>query len=210
MKRSVIAAMLAVLIAVGVASASGGPSLLHPKSLHKTAPATFLAKFTTTNGSFVVKVTRAWAPRGADRFYNLVYYHFYDNQPFYRVQQGFLAQWGISMTPAIAKAWKTAYIKDEPMIHKDGKGTIAFAHVLGVKNSRTTQVFVNLRFNNLGPSFPSFGVVTKGLSVVAGLYHGPDSVAANAHQDYLAKYGAHFVHANYPHLDWIKTARIVG
>jgi hypothetical protein len=47
-------------------------NLLDPSTLKATAPAEFKAKFTTTQGDFVVKVTRAWAPLGADRFYNLV------------------------------------------------------------------------------------------------------------------------------------------
>src|SRR5579863_8164937 len=46
-------------------------SLLDPSTLNQKAPDTFKAKFTTTKGDFVVEVTRAWAPLGADRFYNL-------------------------------------------------------------------------------------------------------------------------------------------
>src|SRR5690348_12410004 len=114
MRRAVLAAALAAAIISGVATASGGPSLLHPASLHAKAPKTFSARFKTTKGTFVVKVTRSWAPRGADRFYNLVRNHFYDNQPLFRVVSGFVVQWGISMKPPIAKAWKHATIKDDP------------------------------------------------------------------------------------------------
>ena len=196
----------------GVAAA-GGPSLLNPGSLNATAPATFNAQFVTTKGTFVVHVTRSWAPKGADRFYNLVLNKFYDNQPIFRVVSGFIAQWGISMTPPIAKVWRHAYIKDDPVTNNDAKGTVAFAHVLGVKNSRTTQVFVNFAANNrnLGPSFPAFGTITSGFSVVTKLYHGRESaIAASAqNQTTMTEYGGKWVHKNFPHLDWITTARIV-
>jgi len=174
MKRALLAAALAAAVAAGVATASGGPSLLNPASLNATAPATFRAKFTTTRGAFVIQVTRSWAPKGADRFYNLVANKFYDNQPIYRVVPSYVAQWGISMKPKIAKAWRNAFIQDDPPVgQKDAKGTVVFAHVLGVKNSRTSQLFVNLNNNNLGKGFPPFGVVTSGLPIFRTLYHGP-------------------------------------
>ena len=48
--------------------------LRDPKSpeMNQTAPETFDVKFETTKGDFVVQVTRAWAPLGADRFYMLI------------------------------------------------------------------------------------------------------------------------------------------
>ena len=208
MKRSVIAAVLAAAIAVGVASASGGPSLLRPSSLHKTAPAVFKAKFRTTKGSFVVTVHRKWAPKGADRFYNLVYYHFYDNQPLFRVEPGFVVQWGISGKPAIAKAWQQADIKDDPVMHSNVKGTITFA--TAGPNTRTTQVFVNVGANSFlnSSGFAPFGVVTSGFSVFSQLYHGYKEKASTQQAD-ITNYGTPWVRKHFPKLDWIKTARLV-
>src|SRR5512138_1520178 len=48
------------------------PALLDPASATAKAPASFRVRFETTRGGFVVAVTRAWAPLGADRFYSLV------------------------------------------------------------------------------------------------------------------------------------------
>ena len=209
MKRAFLAAALVAAIAVGVAAASG-PSLYYPSSLHKTAPATFSAKFTTTKGAFVVKVYRSWAPRGADRFYNLVYYHFYDNEPIFRVRPGFVVQWGINMKPPIAKAWKTAFINDEPATKNNSKGRITFA-MSNAKNSRTTQVFVNLAGHgtSFGRTFAPFGEVTRGFSVFKALYHGYGEYASN-NQAGMIRYGGWWVHKYFPKLDWIKTARLVG
>ena len=58
------------------------PALLQPATLRAKAPAEYEVKFVTTAGEFTVKVTRAWAPNGADRFYNLVRHHFYDGASF--------------------------------------------------------------------------------------------------------------------------------
>jgi len=83
-------------------------ALLRPALLTAKAPATYQVKFTTTKGDFVLSVTRAWAPLGADRFYNLVRHHYYDNASFFRVLKGFVVQWGISAYPPVSAAWSHA------------------------------------------------------------------------------------------------------
>ena len=155
---------------------------------------------------FVVTVNRSWAPRGADRFYNLVKSHFYDNQPIFRVLPGFVAQWGISGNPAVAKEWQDATIKDDPVKHSNDKGTITFA--TSGPDSRTTQLFVNLVANSGLDSqgFSPFGTVTSGLSVFNKLYAG---YGDNFDQAALTQNGASWAHQNFPKLDWIKTARLV-
>src|SRR5271154_4023426 len=57
------------------ATATYDRSLLKPALLKEQAPDTYQVKFETTRGDFTVTVTRAWAPLGADRFYNLVKHH---------------------------------------------------------------------------------------------------------------------------------------
>src|SRR5438477_4140735 len=49
------------------------------------APDSFRVAFETSRGPFVIQVNRAWAPRGADRFYDLVQQHFFDDTRFFRV-----------------------------------------------------------------------------------------------------------------------------
>src|SRR5207342_3330377 len=87
----------AVASAPAAASKSGyDRALLRPAQLKEKAPETFQVKFTTTRGDFVVAVTRAWAPLGADRFYNLVKIGFYDGVSCFRAIDGFMVQFGIT------------------------------------------------------------------------------------------------------------------
>jgi peptidyl-prolyl cis-trans isomerase A (cyclophilin A) len=200
MTRLVLAATLAAAVILGAATACGG------SSSKGQAPSTFSARFDTTKGPFVVTVHRSWAPLGADRFYNLVRSHFYDNQPIFRVVPGFVVQWGISGTPSVAQKWQNAAIKDDPVTQSNGKGTITFA--TSGPNTRTTQVFVNLGANSSLDSqgFSPFGAVTSGFSVFNHLY---SKYGDNFDQAALTQNGASWAHTNFPKLDWIKTARLV-
>ena len=89
-KASILATVCAAAFAQtksGTASKSKSkapaPSLLKPASLTRRAPAEFKVKFITTKGDVVIQIHRDWAPRGADRFYNLVRYGFFtDGRPF--------------------------------------------------------------------------------------------------------------------------------
>src|SRR5712664_2919955 len=120
-------------------------ALLRPALLKDKAPETYQVKFVSTRGEFTVNVTRAWAPFGADRFYNLVKHHYYDNAAFFRVVPGFVVQFGISANPAVSAAWKHTDIKDDPVTQTNKRGAIVFA--TAGPNTRTTQVFINLKDN---------------------------------------------------------------
>jgi peptidyl-prolyl cis-trans isomerase A (cyclophilin A) len=207
MKRMLLAVLVAAAVAAGAAAASG-PSLLRPASLRAKAPAVFRARFTTTKGPFVVTVHRKWAPRGADRFYNLVRARFYDGQRLFRVLPGFVVQWGISGTPKISKAWRNANLPDDPVRHTNARGTIVFADA--GPNTRTTQVFVNLAANtNLdADGFAPFGAVTSGFSTLRHLYSGYGERASND-QAQITEQGEAFLRKHFPKLDRILKARVL-
>src|SRR3712207_2482549 len=59
------------------------------------APDSFRVAFQTTRGNFVVEVLRAWSPRGADRFYELVNDGYFKDVAFFRVLPSFVAQFGM-------------------------------------------------------------------------------------------------------------------
>lgn len=140
--------------------------------MKQTAPAEFRAKFETSVGTFVVKVVREWAPKGADRFYNLVRNGFYDDVRFFRVLPGFVAQFGIQGDPAISAKWRKATIADDSVKQSNTRGRLSFA--TGGPNTRTTQVFISYADNNRldAMGFSAFGEVTEGMDVVDKLYSG--------------------------------------
>jgi peptidyl-prolyl cis-trans isomerase A (cyclophilin A) len=107
-------------------------------------PEVYKVRFETTKGEFEIEVTRAWAPRGADQFFELVQNRFYDGARFFRVVRGFVAQFGINGDPAVQKLWEMR-IRDDAVKQSNKKGFVSYAK-LG-PNSRTTQVFINLRDN---------------------------------------------------------------
>jgi len=116
---------LAFLLAAGPALAQG--KLANPAALNEPAPATYKAKFDTSKGVFVIEVTRAWAPQGADRFYNLVKNGFFDNTRFFRVIPNFMVQFGISGDPALNTKWRVARIPDDKPAQSNTRGMVTFA-----------------------------------------------------------------------------------
>ncbi len=184
-------------------------SLLNPASLHATAPAVFHVRFHTTKGDFSIEVIRAWAPNGADRFYNLVEHHFYDGATFFRVVPKFVVQFGIPADPKYGKIWSNANIKDDPVTQSNLPGTITYAQTSS-PNSRSTQVFINFGSNSFLDSqrFAPFGKVTEGMSVVESFYSGYADQPTGT-QDQITNQGNAFLEKNFPKLDKIITARVV-
>lgn len=184
-------------------------ALLHPAMLKDKAPDQYKVKFSTTRGDFLVTVTRSWAPLGADRFYNLVRHHFFDNASFFRVLPDFVAQFGISAYPAVSRVWANANIKDEPVVQGNKKGYLAFAKT-GAPNTRSTQLFINLKDNSqsLDPQgFSAFGVVDdQGMKVVEMLYDGYGNSGPD--QGRLTAEGKPYVDKDFPKIDTIKFATI--
>lgn len=197
---------------VGTATSGAKAALLHPSSLNRKAPAVYRAKFTTTQGDFVVQVTRAWAPLGADRFYNLVKNGFYTDASIFRVLPGFVVQFGIPAQPEVGRAWAHATIKDDPVAQSNVTGNLTFA--TGGPNTRTTLVFINLADNARldGTGFAPFGKVIEGMDVVQKFYSGYGEGAPQGNgpdQGRLTNEGKDYIDKNFPKLDRIKSAVIV-
>ena len=188
--------------------------LLRPSLLTAKAPATYQVKFTTTKGDFVITVTRAWSPLGADRFYNLARHHFYDNTSFFRVLKGFVVQWGISAYPAVTAAWEHAPIKDDPVVQSNLRGYVTYAKT-NDPNTRTTEVFINLHDNqrlDTAGGFAPFGQVTDGMDVVDALYSGYGEGAPDGQgpeQDKIEKLGKPYLDKGFEKLDSIKTTTLI-
>lgn len=172
------------------------------------APPTFRARFETSQGPFVIEVQREWAPFAADRFYTLVRRGFYDDARFFRVLNGFMAQFGLNGDPKIQGEYALANLLDEPPKQSNLRGFASFAKESS-PNTRYTMVFINDKDNSYldADGFAPFGQVVTGMEIVEKLYSGygrqnvPD-------QRRIKSEGNAYLTAEYPKLDFIKTARI--
>ena len=188
------------------------PALLNPSLANAKAPAQFRVKFETTKGDLVVQVTRASAPLGADRFYNLVKMGFFNDAAFFRVLDGFMAQFGIHGNPKVSGKWESARINDDPTRESNLRGAISFA--TAGPNTRTTQMFINFGDNRTLDSrgFAPFGKVVEGMTVVDQLYKGYGEGAPGGggpRQDLIQSQGNSYLRAQFPKLDFIKRTSLV-
>ena len=179
-----------------------------------TAPDTFRVRLETTKGAIVIDCVRAWAPHGADRFYELVTSGYYDDSAFFRIRANTWAQFGINGTSKVAMAWRSKTIPDDPFREPNVRGTVAFA--FAVPNGRSTQVFINLADNRATHDqepFVPFGRVTQGMDVADALYSEYGEASGSGiragKQAPLFEQGNAYLKKNFPRLDYIRTARIV-
>lgn len=187
--------------------------LINPAALEEEAPATFQARFETTKGEFVIAVTRDLAPLGADRFYTLVKNGYYDDTRFFRVIDGFMAQFGMHANPYVNAAWAQSPITDDPVSASNTRGMVSFA--MGRDpNSRKAQIFINFGDNsNLDEmGFAPFGEVVEGMEVVDQLnseYGEGQPRGSGPFQNMIARQGNAYLDAEFPNLDRVLVASIV-
>ena len=177
------------------------------------APAIFHATFKTTKGNFTMEVTRAWSPLAADRLYQLLKTGFYNGNSLFRVQKGYVVQFGIGDMKEINFFWDKRPVYDEPVTVGNLKGTISYAR--DGMNSRTTQLFINLKdnfkldtvnFNGLR-GFPPVAKIISGMEVVKSWFAGYGFEPANC-QDSVMVYGNRYLKTKFPDLDYIFEAVI--
>ncbi len=166
----------------------------------------FKVQFETTAGNFTLLVHRDWAPRGAERFYQLIKHQYYDGAPFYRVIPGFMVQFGMNGDPTGTRYWDRAF-PDEPVIQSNLPGLVSYAK--SGPNTRSTQLFINYGDNaeSLDPQgFSPFAEVVEGMANVikvnAEYGERPD-------QGLMARSGNKYVFKNFPDIDYIVKATFV-
>jgi len=190
--------------------------LLRPDAarMNRRAPDAFEVRMETTKGEMVIEVHRDWSPHGVDHFYNLVRAGYYNDSRFYRVIQEKWAQFGINGDPKISNVWRTRTIPDDPRVVSNTRGTIAFA--FAVPNGRTTQVFINLKDNSAthDGEFVPFGKIVKGMEVADALNTEYGETAGSGirsgKQGPLFAQGNAYLDRNFPHLDRLIRAQVVG
>ncbi|HVJ27529.1 MAG TPA: peptidylprolyl isomerase [Vicinamibacterales bacterium] len=171
----------------------------------------YYALFRTSEGDFILAVHPGWAPLGAERFRELLETKYYDNCRFFRVLDGFMAQVGVNGDPAVSAQWRDRAIQDEPAKVSNQRGRVTYAK--GGPNSRTTQIFFNYGDNRQldADAFAPFAEVVKGMDVLGKLYSAYGEGAphgAGPDQGRLNMQGNEYLQAEFPELDYIKSARI--
>jgi peptidyl-prolyl cis-trans isomerase A (cyclophilin A) len=94
------------------------------------------------------------------------------------------------------------------VVQSNKRGTLTFAKPT-MPNSRSTQLFINLADNSasLDPQgFAAFGEVIEGMSVVDAIYSGYGQTPDQAR---ISSEGNAYLQANFPKLDYVRTARVV-
>ena len=197
MKKFTVIAAIALVFGVLSACAQ--------KPTNEAAPATYKVNMDTSRGLVVIEVTRADAPFGADRFYNLVKAKYFDGARFFRVIPGFMAQFGLAADPAVTKVWNVP-MQDDPVKTSNVRGTVTFAATAS-PDSRSTQMFINFGDNaRLDRSrFAPIGKVLSGMEFVDQIYSGDRE---NPDQSRIEAEGNAYLQKEFPRLDYIKTARI--
>ena len=173
------------------------------------APDTVLVDIETTRGTITVVLKRAWAPNGVDRAWNLARTGYFDDSRFYRVVEGFVAQFGIAGNPDIAGAWTRRTLPPDPRRTPNARGTVTFAQFS--PSDRTTNLFINLRDNpNLDAlGFAPIGRIVKGMAVADRLYAGyGERPMAKANAARVYRESNAFLDAKYPKLDRIRKVTV--
>ena len=201
---------------ISVSTSSLFAQLIPDQSTLKAhAPGVFTAMFKTTKGDFTIEVRREWSPAGADRLYQLLMTGFYNENSLFRVQKGYVVQFGIGNNKEVNSFWDKRPVPDEPVKTENLKGTVSYAR--DGMNSRTAQLFINLKDNfkldtvnyNGLRGFPPVGKVVSGFEVIESLYAEYGFEPAN-HQDSVMIYGNGYLKKKFPKLDYIIEASILN
>eukprot|EP00053_Salpingoeca_punica_P008630 m.77230 g.77230 ORF g.77230 m.77230 type:complete len:246 (+) comp14686_c0_seq2:179-916(+) len=173
----------------------------------KVVPDVFRVRFSTTKGDLVFELTKALAPLGVAQVYRMVLEKFFDEGiAFFRCVPNFVVQFGIHGDPMQSAIWRANRIDDDPVKTSNKKGTLTFASA--GKNTRTTQLFINLVDN--------VGLDNSGFSPLGKCVEGCDEVLENLNFDYGEKpsqgsiqtKGNEYLRSTFPHLDYITKAVI--
>lgn len=209
MKKTILFSLLFSIIIV-----SCSPKLFSKKWIKEQAPPTFKARFETTQGNFDIVAVRSMSPKGVDRLYQLIKNDFYTDIAIYRVLPKFVVQFGIHNDSLVNTQWGIHKIPDEIVKQSNDSMTISFAR--GGVESRTTQIFINMknnpRLDSLDYSgvkgFPVIAKITNGMETVHKFYsnYGPEPARK---QSIIYAKGNTYLKKEYPKLDYIIKAYIL-
>ena len=178
-------------------------------SMAQPAPDSFDVEMITSAGPIQFRFYRDWSPKGVDRAFYLFRNNYYEGTRFYRVIDGFVAQFGGSGDADVDSIWRSMSIQDEPVRASNVRGTISFARA--GRASRNTTMYINLvdntRLDSLDAGgvigYPPIGRVVNGMATVDSLNgeYGAAPMRTNL--------TAPVLRSEYPRLDSIATMRVM-
>jgi peptidylprolyl isomerase len=165
--------ILAVLIAlVGVAPALV-PALAAPPKLPTGVDPNNAIVIDTTKGRIIIKLRNDLAPNHAERIKQLARDGFYDNVPFHRVIDGFMAQTGDGQNHDGTGGSKYPNLKAEFSNVPFKRGIVGMARRGGNNDSANSQFFIMYReTDSLNGQYTVVGEVVDGMKVVDKLAKG--------------------------------------
>lgn len=167
----------------------------------------------TTKGDIGIEIYPDWAPRGAQRFLDLVKDGFFQDIGLFRCVKKFLTQFGISDKKQY-KHWHRESIKDDPNLNLGiKKHYISYAG--GGPNTRSTQLFIAFEdqdFLGKAPWETPFGKVVRGTNVVDSWYTGYGEITPfkknGVDQQQIYSQGNQYLRDNFPKLDYILSCEV--
>lgn len=187
---------------------AAGPAIPPPSPSPPRSPDRYRVRFETSKGPFTVDVVRSRAPRGADRFHELVSIGYFSGVRFFRMVPGFIVQFGIHGDPAVNTVWDTASIADDAVGGANLRGTMAFA--ASGANTRATQLFVSTGDNRQKLDgqrlFSPFGTVVDGMAAIDAFN---SEYGEEPNPSRIVRQGNQYLQRWFPALDSIVSATVL-
>ena len=150
-----------------------GPAQPAPQALPADLDPENTILIDTTKGRIVVKLRADLAPHHAERIKTLVREHYYDNVPFHRVIENFMAQTGDGQRFDGSGGSKYPDLQAEFSSVPFKRGVVGMARKGGDNNSANSQFFITYKESpTLNGQYTVIGEVAAGMDVVDALKKG--------------------------------------
>jgi cyclophilin family peptidyl-prolyl cis-trans isomerase len=161
------------MFALIAALACAVPTLAAPPKLPAGTDPENAIVIDTTKGQIIIKLRTDIAPQHAERIKTLAREHYYDNVPFHRVIDGFMAQTGDGQNFNGTGGSKYPNLPAEFSKVEFKRGIVGMARKGGDNNSANSQFFIMYRETpQLNGQYTVIGEVVSGMNVVDKLKKG--------------------------------------
>jgi peptidylprolyl isomerase len=161
------------IFALIAALACVAPALAAPPKLPAGVDPENAIVIDTNKGQIIIKLRTDIAPKHAERIKTLAREHFYDNVPFHRVIEGFMAQTGDGQNHNGTGGSKYPNLQAEFSNEPFKRGVVGMARKGGDNNSANSQFFICYKDASfLNGQYTVIGEVVSSMNVVDKLKKG--------------------------------------